>query len=243
MIFMDKVSWYLGSIGGYVVQMLPCMLVGMAVFLCLGPMRRKRLNRLGLYSGPLREMGLALFIAFCAGLAALTLFPANFWSYMLEYALLPEVRARGFRAAEFYLSGEALALRMMGLADVLAPFQEIRRALRTGYPWLMFMLWGNIGMFLPIGFCTALLWRKHHWWKSVLVGFGSSVTIEFVQFFIGRSTDIDDVILNTAGALLGYGLFLALHAVLPGFFEQFRCQQRKEMLRNGLFDGDTDPTP
>ena len=243
MILLEKVSWYLGSIGGYVVQMLPCMLVGIAIFGCLLPIRKRRLNRLGLYSGPLRETGLALFVAFCAGLAALTLFPANFWSYVLEYVLLPEIRAEGFRGAEFYLSGEELARRMMGLADVLAPFQEIRRALRTGYPWLMFMLWGNVGMFLPIGFCVALLWRGHHWWKSVLVGLCGSVTIEFVQFFIGRSTDIDDVILNTTGTLLGYWLFLALQAVWPEFFEQFRCQDRKEMLRNGLFGGNTSPAP
>lgn len=243
MILLDKLSWYLGSIGGYIVQMLPCMLAGIAVFCCLVPLRKKRLSRLGLYSGPIREMGLALFVAFCAGLAALTLFPGDFWNYMIRYLLIPEVRAGGFRAAEFYLSGEELAHRMMGIADVLAPFQEIRRALRTGYPWLMFMLWGNIGMFLPIGFCTALLWRKHRWWKSVLVGLCCSVTIEFIQFFIGRSTDIDDVILNTAGALLGYGLFLAVYAVLPGVVAKFRCQDRKETLRNGLFSGNTSPAP
>lgn len=243
MILLDTLSWYLGSIGGYVIQMLPCMLVGLAVFFCLGPVRKKRLNQLGLYSSPLREVGLGLFVAFCAGLAALTLFPADFWDYVLRYLLMPEVRAGEFRWEAFYLTREELAFRMMGLADVLAPLQEIRRALRTGYPWLMFMLWGNIGMFLPIGFCTALLWRKHHWWKSVLVGFGCSVTIEFIQFFIGRSTDIDDVILNTAGALLGYWLFLTLYAVLPDLLRKFRCQDREEELRNGLFDGNTSPAP
>lgn len=243
MIFLDKLAWYFGNIGNYVVQMLPCMLVGMAVFSILVPVRRSRMNRLGLYSGPIREAGLALFVGFSAGLAGVTLFPANFWSYMIQYFLRPEVRAHGLRVAEFYLSREELALRMAGLADVLAPFQEIRRAFRTGYPWLMFMLWGNVGMFLPVGFCTALFWRRHRWWKSVLAGLCGSVTIEFIQFFIGRSTDIDDVILNTSGALLGYWLFLAFYRGLPGLFEKFRCRDRKEMLRNGLFDGNTNPAP
>ena len=243
MIFLENVSWYLGSIGNYVIQMLPCTLAGVVIFACLRPVRKKRLDRLSLYSGPVRETGLALFVAFGAGLAGLTLFPANFWGYMLEYALLPEVRAEGFRGREFYLSPEELSHRMMGLADLLVPFQEIHRALRTGYPWLIFMMWGNVLMFLPVGFFTALLWRRHHWWKAALAGLFGSAVIEFVQFFIGRSTDIDDIILNTAGALLGYWLFFIFYAVKPGAFAQFRCQDRKEMLRDGLFGGNTGSPP
>ena len=38
------------------------------------------LARLGLASGVWREGALLLFVMFCAGLAALTVFPANFWT-------------------------------------------------------------------------------------------------------------------------------------------------------------------
>ena len=34
-----------------------------------------------------------------------------------------------------------------------------------------------------------------------------SFLIEFIQYFIGRSADIDDLILNTLGAMLGYFIF------------------------------------
>ena len=54
-------------------QMLPMGLAAFAVFLLLRPVRIRRLERLELVSPGLREAALALFVVFCAGLAALTL--------------------------------------------------------------------------------------------------------------------------------------------------------------------------
>ena len=68
-------------------QMLPMGLAAFAVFLLLRPVRIRRLERLELVSPGLREAALALFVVFFAGLAALTLFPANLWAYVLSYGL------------------------------------------------------------------------------------------------------------------------------------------------------------
>ena len=220
---------YLGSVLSYFGQMLPCMLAGLVVFLCLRPARRDRLTQRGLYSGPCREAALALFVVFCAGLAALTLFPANFWDRAMGILFMPPdtwAEKWAFLAGLYPAPGEVMA-GVARLPDMLSPLQEIRRALRHG-SWLMFMLWGNIVMFLPIGFCTGLLWRNNRWWKSALIGCGCSAGIEFIQFFIGRSTDIDDVILNTTGALAGYWLFLLLQRLAPRFTEKFRCCRRED---------------
>ena len=73
-----------GDIIYYLRQMLPLGLLALLAFLLLRPRRARRLDRLGLTSGPLREITLCLFILFCAGLAALTLFPANVWSYVMD---------------------------------------------------------------------------------------------------------------------------------------------------------------
>ena len=43
---------------------------------------------------------------------------------------------------------------------------------------------------------------------------------------IGRSTDIDDVILNTIGAMTGFWAFCLLRAVLPNFTKKFQCQPK-----------------
>ena len=90
----------------------------------------------------------------------------------------------------------------------------------------MFLMLANIGIFAPVGFFTALLWRKPRWWKSMLAGFCVSFAIEFIQFFIGRNSDVDDLILNTAGALLGYWVFWLLRALFPKFFAKFQCHER-----------------
>lgn len=206
----------------YVVQMLPMCLLALVVFLIVRPARLGRLKAHGLVSGAPREIVLCLFLLFCAGLAALTLFPANFWS------------GTGFlqNPLSYYPTWEQTMSSLAYLPNMLTPFQEIRRALDHMSYWGLFMLLGNIIMFMPIGFFPALLWRKWRWWKSLLTGFCTSSAIEFIQFFIGRSTDIDDVILNTTGALAGFWVFCLLRAIAPNVMEKFHCH-----LRGGYYHG------
>lgn len=206
--------WYLENIGDYLLQMLPCMCIALILFLLLRPWRRRRLTRMRLSSGPWREGGLLLFAMFAAGLAALTLFPAYFWTADHWRAVLSGTKPL-FRPVDFKLQLQTLQMN---------PLQEIFRAFRG--PWVMFLMLANIGIFVPVGFFTALLWRNPRWWKSLLVGFCSSAAIEFIQFFIGRSTDIDDVILNTAGALAGFWVFWLLRLIAPSFTKKFQCQPR-----------------
>lgn len=52
------------------------------------------------------------------------------------------------------------------------------------------------------------------------MGAATSVLVECGQYLVVRSTDIDDVILNTLGALWGYGIYLLLRRLFPGFFRQ-----------------------
>lgn len=222
--YVETLLWYLGNIWEYTIQMLPCMGLALVMFCLISPLRRKHLARLQLESGPWRECALLVFVMFSAGLASLTLFPANFWSRILEYLLVPEARAYGLDLSSFYPSWEEILVQTDD-RNLFTPFQEIHRGLTRG-PWVFFMLLGNIGMFLPIGFFPALLWRKPRWWKSMLLGALTSTTIEFVQFFIGRSTDIDDVILNTTGSLIGYWMFWLLRKLLPGWTQKFQCHER-----------------
>ena len=70
---------------------------------------------------------------------------------------------------------------------------------------------GNILLFSPIGFFVPLFWARWRSFKKVLLlGLTVTLFIEITQLFIGRSTDIDDVILNTVGVLLGYGILSLL---------------------------------
>ena len=71
--------------------------------------------------------------------------------------------------------------------------------------YLIISLIGNIIMFIPIGFLIKSIWNLDNK-KIILIGFLISLSIESIQIFIGRQTDIDDIILNVFGVYLGIKL-------------------------------------
>lgn len=88
------------------------------------------------------------------------------------------------------------------------PLYTISRFFRYGTPVQNAInLLGNVLVFAPMGMLPPLLWRR---WRRAIPGIGlgmlTSVLIEVVQPLVGRSRDIDDVILNTLGSALGYML-------------------------------------
>ena len=69
---------------------------------------------------------------------------------------------------------------------------------------------GNTAMFIPIGIIWPSVYRKLDTHKKVIAaGVGFSLLIEILQLpFYDRVTDIDDLILNSLGFLIGYGFYL-----------------------------------
>jgi len=66
----------------------------------------------------------------------------------------------------------------------------------------------NIILFLPLGFLLPLIWRNLRNAAGVLLtGFCFSLSIELCQLFNRRITDIDDLLMNTLGTLIGYFLW------------------------------------
>lgn len=214
---MELLTRTAGNVLAYVLEMLPLALLALGVLALLAPWRRGRLAKRGLVSPGSREGVLAIFVAFCGGLGAITYFPAGFWD------LATHLRY-GWPSEEFF-SWETAMSALGHLDNLLTPFQEIRRAFRVGSYWLWFLLVGNIVMFMPLGFFPKLLFRKWSWWKSLLLGFGVSVSIELAQLFTTRSTDIDDVILNTLGALLGWLLGWIVERLWPRGVENCKVRE------------------
>ena len=74
---------------------------------------------------------------------------------------------------------------------------------------------GNVLLLLPLGLFgpIALPWLDR-WWRVVLVAALISIVIELAQLFVpDRSADVDDVMLNVIGALLGYWLLIVLRLI------------------------------
>ena len=76
----------------------------------------------------------------------------------------------------------------------------------------MLNLIGNAAMFIPLGIVwPAVFKRLNTHGKVIAAGVGISLTIEILQLpFFNRATDIDDLILNSVGFLMGYGIYLAV---------------------------------
>src|SRR4051812_48261481 len=82
---------------------------------------------------------------------------------------------------------------------------------------------GNIILFMPIGFLLPLLSRRMEDFPySVLIGLLVSLFIEIMQLPQNRSSDVDDLWLNTLGTLLGYICYLLINRKFPSFTLAFK---------------------
>ena len=171
---------YVSVIGGGMLTALP-----LAAFLRF--MAVLRLKKLGIFTTRRHEIGTALFVMYCAGLASVTV------------------------ACDF----DMMAFDASALKINLIPLRFIYDLLwgcYVGHPMsALINIVGNVAVFVPFGFLLSLLWRGAGWRKAVFVSAAASLCIELCQLpQIARATDIDDIILNTLGGFLGYLLFRLL---------------------------------
>ncbi len=81
---------------------------------------------------------------------------------------------------------------------------------------------GNVLLFIPFGIFTSYYLNNKSVVPSIILSFLVSCSIEFAQSIIGRTADVDDVILNTIGGVLGYliyKLFKNVSLKLPEFLK------------------------
>ena len=94
--------------------------------------------------------------------------------------------------------------------DNLVPFQTLGIYLNnlSSDFWLR-NLFGNLALLLPLGLLGPIaLPALDRWWRVALLALLVSSAIELTQLLVpDRSADIDDVIVNVAGAMVGYLVF------------------------------------
>lgn len=89
------------------------------------------------------------------------------------------------------------------------PFKEIFRY-DLGTPKFIKNIIGNIIMFIPFGFFASYFLKSKKISIPLILTIILTTTIETVQYYIGRVFDIDDIILNIVGGILGYLLFITM---------------------------------
>lgn len=111
--------------------------------------------------------------------------------------------------------GSHLTFQSGGLNFKLTPFTD----------GLTLMLLLNVVMFIPLG-CILPSYDIKSMKNILLISLAISVVIELVQtLFIGRVADIDDVVANTAGGCIGYGLYILA--------DRFSVKSEKQMFGKG----------
>lgn len=95
----------------------------------------------------------------------------------------------------------------------LVLFREIKRfwiyRRQLGIMACVINIIGNVAAFLPYGFFLPILSEKfRHTFKVFLLSFSLSLTVELMQliFKVG-CFDVDDLLLNTIGGVIGYGIY------------------------------------
>ena len=92
------------------------------------------------------------------------------------------------------------------------PFKEIFRY-SFGSPKFVKNICGNILLFIPYGFISSYLLKNKKFSVITILTIIVSLTIETVQYYIGRVFDIDDIILNLVGGICGFLRYIGLDAI------------------------------
>ena len=71
----------------------------------------------------------------------------------------------------------------------------------------LIMLFLNLLLFVPYGILLPCVFKNLNIKKVVMIGFFTSLSIEVTQLFGGRYTEIDDLIINTLGTLVGFIIY------------------------------------
>ncbi|RHQ97741.1 VanZ family protein [Peptoclostridium sp. AF21-18] len=83
--------------------------------------------------------------------------------------------------------------------------------------------------FIPFGFMLPIMWNEFESFKkTVEAGFLFSLFIEITQMFNFRATDVDDLMMNTLGTVIGFGIYYIL------FVKIFKNKSGNDSFRSKL---------
>jgi len=189
----------MGTVIRNIINMIPYMIIAIPIYLIARfifiKLKKIKVNWY-------HETALFIFVVFIVGLASQTIIPKF----------------------EF---GMGKGIVKSGISEInLIPFKVFvdtyKEVFINGYiNYFIVNFLGNIMLFIPIGFFIALLWKLNDK-RVILIGFCISLFIEFCQLFLNRGTDVDDLILNTVGTILGLLLYKFLNKKFNKFISKFR---------------------
>lgn len=175
------ISSFLWGMVGYCLISLPFYIVLRSIY-----MRKRKKNAL-------REMVMLLFFLYCVSIFSQTIIP----DFYIEQGRIVLDTATAYARSNF----QPLATIHLYYNQLGGPIAQIA----------FYNLVGNIVLFIPFGFFMPLLWKKLRSWRRMhIVAFAIPLFIEGTQYFIGRSIDVDDVLLNAMAIIIGFAMYKLL---------------------------------
>lgn len=173
---------FISSIASYgVFESIPAAVLAATIYLIARIVYLKTKNRPRLPIGT--ELSRVLFAGYLASLVIIVWMPMLTWKQLLS----GDFRFEDLRAVGYYTNNGAVLDFLHG--DL--------------HGYLLFEFIANIALFIPLGFLLPMSFRRLKWWAADLIGLGTTCLVELVQPFLGRTGDLDDVITNFTGAVIG----------------------------------------
>ena len=115
----------------------------------------------------------------------------------------------------FHLEDGKIPPLKIGFSDNMVNLTPFRFLEERYDGWQMNII-GNVAMFIPVGIVWPICFGKlDSIKKTIIAGAGYSLFIELTQLFCyERHTDIDDLILNTGGVVIGAVIVFAIRRIL-----------------------------
>ncbi len=176
-----------GSILGYFLQALPIALLAGAVYLVVRLCHLKGKKERVRWGAEILRV---LFVCYLTGLVSLVILPANFWLWVYD----------GLFFGWWDQLGPLFRLGDVNLVPSVVKCLKGELSLGS---WVKTMLVGNVAMFVPLGFFLPLVTRVRSRGKVLVTAAAVPLCCEVLQLLFGRSFDVDDLICNFAGIVIG----------------------------------------
>ncbi len=193
-----KMEMSSGSILGYFLQALPVALI---VGLVYAVARTIWLKRQRVQINWKSEAVRWLFACYLTGLCSLIVLPANFWLYIYD----------GVFYGWWDQLGSVFQLGECNFVPAIVGCFNGTIALGS---WVKQMLVGNIAMLVPFGFFSAFIFERFRGKVAFAIAVIVPIIMETLQLIFGRNFDVDDIICNFLGIVLGFLMALGVKKIV-----------------------------
>lgn len=135
---------------------------------------------------------------------------SNVLSHLIKYSLIVYMVSLIYITIFSYQPNSSILERNYFLN--IKPFNWLSNITDVEKSFIIRQIIYNIFLFIPYGLLLpAAVEKLRKCSRIIIVVMITTISIEVIQYFIGRSADIDDIIMNLLGGILGYCLFLMLN--------------------------------